>query len=265
MLKKLNLQHATIISLEEFENDQLKAVKPTRTRAEYCWTCTPSTIDYVIGTYGVPECTYLDADLYFYSDPDVLFNEMGSASVLLTEHRYPPRFNRTAKSGRFCVQFITFKNDHNGLTALHWWRDRCIEWCFNRYENGKFGDQKYLDDWQHRFKGVHVLKHLGGGLAPWNVEQYRLESAVNHDILFSDRKSGDSFKTVFYHFHHVRFFQGGIVDLGWRHPTMPVVIHLYAPYISQLIETENRIKKMNPDFHIPLPPFALIKNERLTG
>jgi hypothetical protein len=59
-----------------------------------------------------------------------------------------------------------------GMAVLNWWRDRCIEWCYARSEEGKFGDQKYLDDWTTRFDSVHVLEHLGGGIAPWNVQQY---------------------------------------------------------------------------------------------
>lgn len=47
--------------------------------------------------------------------------------------------------------------------------------CVMQLENGKFGDQKYLDDWTARFKDVHVLQHLGGGIAPWNVQQYTFQ------------------------------------------------------------------------------------------
>ncbi|MBL7928263.1 MAG: glycosyl transferase [Bacteroidia bacterium] len=263
LLKKLNLRFATIISLQDFEDDKLKTVKPDRTLAEYCWTCTPATIVYVIEKFNEPACTYLDADMYFYQNPEVLFEEMGSNSVLLTEHRFPPKFNRSTLAGRFCVQFITFKNNSEGLNALYWWRDRCLEWCYNRYEDGKFGDQKYLDDWETRFESVHVLKHLGGGLAPWNAEQYSVVNRSGNKIFLSEKSSEKKFEAVFYHFHHVRFFKGGLVDLGWRYPGKSIIIQIYAPYILELMQTEAELKKLDSTFKIPVPEYTLIKHEGL--
>ena len=67
-----------------------------------------------------------------------------------------------------------FKNDRSGREALEWWRERCLEWCYNRHEDGKFGDQKYLDDWVERFKNVRVINNIGVGVAPWNVNSYEL-------------------------------------------------------------------------------------------
>jgi hypothetical protein len=263
ILTKLQLKHASVISLYDFEDEKLLSVKSGRTLAEYCWTCTSSTIMYVIEKYNVPSCTYIDADLFFYKDPQILFDEMGNNSILITEHRYPPKFNRTNSSGIYCVQFITFVNDENGLKALKWWRDACIDWCYDRYEDGKFGDQKYLDDWPTRFKGVHVLQNLGGGLASWNVEQYPFIERKGDTIIFKDKVSGNNFEAVFYHFHHVRFFKNDIVDLGWRHPTMPVVNHLYVPYIRLLLAAEQDAKSVDPAFDVPLKDFTLINNTGL--
>src|SRR3990172_4580754 len=163
VLRQLQLKHATIISLKDFEDEELLCVKPTRNRAEYCWTSTSSAILFVLERYNVEMCTYLDADMMFFDSPQPLFEEMGVASIMITEHRYSPRYNKEVLSGKYCVQFVSFRNDVRGLQALRWWRDRCIEWCYARFENGKFGDQKYLDDWTTRFEGVHVLQHPGGG------------------------------------------------------------------------------------------------------
>ena len=44
VLKSLYLANMTVISLPEFEDEELLKVKPTRSRGEYCWTCSSSTI-----------------------------------------------------------------------------------------------------------------------------------------------------------------------------------------------------------------------------
>ncbi len=74
ILKQRNLEKVTIISLKDFETKELLDKKKERTKAEYCWTCTPSTIYYCLKQYNLGNCTYVDADMYFYNNPDVLFN-----------------------------------------------------------------------------------------------------------------------------------------------------------------------------------------------
>ena len=135
----------------------------------------------MLKNFNVDNCTYIDSDIFFYSSPKEIFDEMGDKSILLTEHRYSPRYNKELKAGKYCVQFVTFKNDERALKALNWWRDRCIEWCYNRFEDGKFGDQLYLDDWPEKVEGVHVIRNLGGGLAAWNIQQYNFENVNGSD------------------------------------------------------------------------------------
>lgn len=172
LLRRLNLSHATIISLDEFETPELLAIKESRTPGEYCWTCTSFTIWHCIHTFSLDHCTYLDADLLFFADPKVLTDEIGEKSVLITAHRYSPQYDQSGDSGIYCVQFVTFRNTDQGLAVLRWWMNACLEWCYNRFEDGKFGDQKYLDDWTERFEGVHVLEHRGGESHPgmqWTI------------------------------------------------------------------------------------------------
>ena len=257
ILDKLNFDKITIISLKEFESERLLSVKPERSIAEYCWTCTPSTILYVLNNYDVDNCTYIDADLYFYSSPKVLFDEMGDQSVLITEHRFTQKYDRSAIAGTYCVQFITFKKNEEGLKVLNWWVNACLNWCYDRYEDGKFGDQKYLDDWTTRFKSVHVLQHLGGGMAPWNVQQYELISRKDDGIEMKNRKDSRLFKAVFYHYHYVRFYEKGIVDFGWFKLEKNIIQNFYAPYICALHKALKKIQKIDPCFKESLRPFSL--------
>lgn len=208
ILKSMNLPKVTVISMLEFEDKELLNVKPTRTRAEYCWTCSSSTILYCIEKYKLENCTYLDADLYFFKAPEIILNELGKGSVLITRHNYAKKYDQSKISGKYCVQFVYFRNDLNGMKVLSWWRNSCLRWCFDRRENGKFGDQKYLDNWTSQFKGVHVLENLGGGLAPWNTINFDIKESEKKIVLF-EKKMKKKYELVFFHFHGIRFFKFG--------------------------------------------------------
>lgn len=245
ILKRMKLDSATIISLEELENEVLLSVKADRSFGEYCWTCTPSTISYVLDNYSHDHCTYIDADIYFYRDPLILFNELNKNSILITEHRYTKKYDQTETSGKYCVQFITFKNNEYGLKALDWWEERCIEWCYNRVEKGKFGDQKYLDDWPERFEQTHELKHLGGGVAPWNVQQYEIMS-LDGRLYGVEKDTERKFELVFYHFHNLKINRDNSVLLSHCYELSASVIeNVYFPYLLQLEQAKNDILKYN--------------------
>jgi hypothetical protein len=167
----------------------------------------------------VRRVTYIDADLSFRKDPAPLFAEFeaSGAAVLITDHGYAPEYDQSAKSGQYCVQFMTFERDA-GEPVRQWWEDRCVEWCFARFEDGKFGDQKYLDDWPSRFKGlVHVLQRQEYAQAPWNATRYPYSQAV------------------FFHFHGLRIAPGRRFDLGTIYALPGATLQsVYEPYIADL-------------------------------
>jgi len=224
----------TVISLNEFEDKELLRVKPTRSRGEYCWTSTPSTVLYILNTYNVGHCTYLDSDLYFFSSPQPLMDEMGDNSVLITPHRYTPEYDQGWRTGIYCVQYVTFRNDERGRKVLNWWRDACLDWCYSRFEDGKFGDQKYLDDWPDRFEGVHVLRHLGGGVAPWNMQQY-LFKEVRGVLKGEELLTGQMFDVIFFHFHSLMFVTPDYFSPRPFYKRNDSVISLlYNPYVKEI-------------------------------
>lgn len=246
----LAMENVTVISLSDFEDSDLLRIKPTRSTAEYCWTATSSTIMYCLNRFNIDHCVYIDADLYFYSDPVVLTEELADNDVLITEHRYTPEYDRSVLSGKYCVQFILFRNSINGLRILEWWRKSCIEWCYARVEDGKFGDQKYLDDWLDRFEGVKVLEHSGGGVAPWNVQQYDLKSKKGK-ISGSEKNSHDQFDLVFYHFHNVNnhLINGfNEFNLGSYFLEKKIIRLIYKPYLNELKKKDKLLKMIDNSF-----------------
>ncbi|HLP16241.1 MAG TPA: glycosyl transferase, partial [Bacteroidota bacterium] len=148
---------------------------------------------------------------------------------------------------KYCVQFVTFRNDERGLKALTWWRAQCITWCFDRREDGKFGDQKYLDDWTTRFEGVHVLEHRGGGVAAWNVQQYDVFER-DGAIRVTERATLREFGLIFYHFHYLRFLGGTRIELGRRLLSSDVLRLIYSPYIKALFSARTEISRYDSSF-----------------
>ena len=220
LLTRLALPNCSLLKLSELETDSLRAVKPSRGKGEWCWTLTPFAPRFVFDADpSVQRVTYLDADLWFRKNPAPLFAEFeaSGAKVLITDHGYAPEFDQSATSGQYCVQFMTFDRE-GGEPVRQWWQERCIEWCFARFEDGKFGDQKYLDDWPERFAGlVHVLREQQLAQAPWNASRYPYSQAV------------------FYHFHGLRILPGRRLDLSPNHPLpLPVLENVYEPYLRDL-------------------------------
>ena len=275
-------ENLTVISLESFEDEELRRVKPSRTTGEYCWTCSSSTILYCLENFNLDHCTYVDADLLFYESPTILIEEMLDKDVLITEHRYTDEYDQSADSGIFCVQFITFRSTTAGLQILNWWRDRCLEWCFARMEDGKFGDQKYLDDWPERFVGVHVLRHHGGGLAPWNIQQYSFRREADR-LLGVHIRSGETFSPVFFHFHALKVHADRTVSLTGAQYMISrnAMRSFYSGYVHALESAKDEILRNDPEFGDPhgmvapsiksfkesrfLRPLACLKSRLMNG
>ena len=148
---RLNLPNLIPIGLEEFEKDDeaLRSAKENRSLVEYYFTCTPSLPLFILNRTDnkVDVVTYLDADLYFFASPEPLFVEMADASIVIIEHRYSPQLDHMRVLGIYNVGWLSFRRDPRALCCLQWWRERCLEWCHDRFENDRFADQKYLDDW----------------------------------------------------------------------------------------------------------------------
>lgn len=235
ILTEKKLEHSTIIALHNFESEALLAVKQGRSVAEYCWTCTPHTIKYCIEKFNLDHCTYLDADIYFYQNPGLLIDEMGDNSVLITPHNYHHKYDASAISGIYCVQFTTFKNNQQGLTVLNWWAQACLNWCYARYEDGKMGDQKYLDCWPYIFDGVYICHNTAAGLAPWNVLNYNIITQ-NQTITVTEKP------LIFYHFHDLRYLSNNTWFIGGYDMPDNVIEHVYKPYIRTLLAIYESLK-----------------------
>jgi hypothetical protein len=241
-LKKLKLSKINLIHLGELEqwDSELLKTKQTRSLIEYYFTCTPSLPLYIFDHFPyVDLITYLDSDLFFFSDPEPLFGEIQGNSIAIISHKFPPHFRHLEEMGKYNVGWVSFRRDSSGLSCLSWYRERCLEWCYDRLEDGKFADQKYLDDFLNRFPNVIELQHKGANLAPWNIDNYRIgKSGLYIQV--------DDQHLIFYHFHGVKHIIGPLYDSGLSsyQVKMTKIIRneLYKPYIDCLYKNRTTIQ-----------------------
>lgn len=255
ILKSENLDNMVVVSLKEFETPELLHVKEERTAAEYCWTCSPWIIKHVLEKYEEPICTYIDADMMFFSTPKDIFDDMKAkqCSTIIVPHRFKTieeEKKAHKEVGSYCVQFNTFVNDNNGLEALNWWANKCLEWCYYAVPGTTewYGDQKYLNVFPEKFKGVYICDHHGVGLAPWNnclVEWKEGERNQNGEYIpyFNEIKTGKSFPLIIYHFENVSFLTKNVLHASSNMSSKQLHKEIYDLYISKIIQKRKYIKE----------------------
>ena len=246
MLSNLQLPHVIMECLDDNLTPELLEAKANRSRAEFCWTCGSFVTHRFITKYNLPDITYLDSDLMFFSSPKVIFDELNKkhASVGLSPHFIP--YNAT---GKYCVQYCYFKNDDEGMAALTWWKDECLKWCYSQIEDGKYGDQMYLDHMPKLFNNVCDIEHRGTGMAYWNSFAYKY--GVN-----SVYYEGEEYPYVFFHYsgfnlkleNHVLVVKECYpVSKALRNnlvqPYISLLTTVYSKYLGESVSIVNNIKE----------------------
>ncbi|RMH09503.1 MAG: hypothetical protein D6704_01125 [Nitrospirae bacterium] len=230
-----------LAKVEEWDPELLKA-KANRSTVEYYFTLSPILPLYVLKNFGCDLVTYLDADLMFFSSPEAIFTELGDRSILITEHRFPPHLKSREIYGRFNVQCQVFRNDSIGLKCLERWRKQCLDWCYDRLEEGKFADQKYLDEWPELYgRFLKINEHPGIGLAPWNVLGHVLQQ--HHDSWLVDGNN-----LIFYHFHGIRKVVFRLIKTSLSEYGAPMnrqLKNLYSIYMRSFREKERFVGHSN--------------------
>lgn len=238
VIDSLSLPGVTVVTRRQLDtaDSELAASAENRSVVEYYFTCTAAAMLHTLQNVpAVSTLFYVDADMCFFGPLDSLLQDMQQASVYITEHRFPPRLHELLVYGRFNVGIIGVRRCEQALQCLADWRRQCIEWCYDRLDGARFGDQKYLDAWPGKYSQLKVSQHPGVNAAPWNKDdcQYTL---VGEQVCISGQP------LVCYHFQGLRLFPGGLVlpqaiDYGSLLP--PDLQDLvYRPYLRRLYFAE---------------------------
>lgn len=249
IVKKLNLKNVIPLPLGEFEDSELKKVKKTRSLVEYYWTLSSNLPSFVLKKNpNLDHITYLDADLFFYSSPQKIYEELGEDSIAIIPHRIiATRKEKEKAMGKYNVGMLIFKNDERGRACLEWWRQKCNEWCYNKVEEDRFGDQKYLDYFEQLFSGVKVIENKGADVAPWNIGDYKISR-------YEEKTFVDSDELIFFHFSGFKLYPysrflpyGPITSYGYTNWSLARK-YIYKPYAMSLYRAIESIRSIDKDF-----------------
>lgn len=238
-LRARNLPHVRALGLGELiaAHSTLAAARMDRSKIEFYFTCTPWLMRHLLPALPTGEMlTYLDADLYFFGTPEAVYEEIGPASIAITPHRFPTSLAHLERYGRYNVGWVSLRHDPTGLACAADWADQCASWCFNRLEDDRYADQKYLDAWDRKFPGVVSLRHPGVNVAPWNV----LSSDITRT---ATGVAVNGASLIFYHFHSLLHLGRQLYDPGLHKynaelsPTLRESV--YLPYLQRLLALDN--------------------------
>lgn len=235
----LKLENVAIWNREPFERTGLQ---DGRTWAEWCWTLASIFSEQVMSWLrhiGIQDVTYLDADMMFFSDSEVIHKEIGDRSIAVIPHRFIPEKRYLEVNGKFNVSWVTFKNDDIAQECLRTWAWQCRRKCSATDE---CGDQKYLDAWPDKYgRHLAIIENIGAGLAPWNLANYRLlQNGQRVDLA----DGTDDKPVVFYHYHEFAENADGSFRLT-NYRLRPEDIQLiYEPYLEAYKAAQSKVQSI---------------------
>jgi hypothetical protein len=245
--KKNPRSSVTILLLNDLENtypDILEA-KKNRNKVEYYFTLSPVLPLYILETKDCKRVTTLDADIYFFSSPQGIFDTYDENDILITPHDFSPSTKYLETFGYYNVSFQSFPQTENSIMVLKDWKQKCISWCYDflDQETGYFADQKYLDDLKTSFDCVKDIDLKTCGRAPWNIGGSNL---IEKNGIFMINKQ----PLIYYHFHHLRIYKNFVahgLNLYGVNKINTATTKLYSCYLNNLIKNNIKIKSTSDD------------------
>jgi len=240
-LEELGKENIKVISLEEYKTYFKIDMNKYVNKKEFYFSVTPGLCLYVMQEYkGVDILLYLDADVYLFNDLEIVYNEIGDASITMCSHRLPWYISLFSKNyGIYNVGVNAFRNDQEGLKCIEDWFNDCIMWKSGQkgYPLPFFSDQIWLDKWPQKYNNIRIIDHIGINVAPWNAIQYKFSKRDQRYFI-------NNMPLVIYHFSSLKR-----MSLDMWHGNTSFTIHnisgtledIYKIYINNILKYETNI------------------------
>lgn len=245
VLNKLNFDDIEIIDVKNLveKDEKLKSLRdsdnssPYGTYWEFCWTLASYLSNYLLER-GLDHIYYIDADICFYKDIDVITSEINGKDIGLFRHRM---FELDAQrpEGLFNVGVVYFKGSKIGKEACFWWKDAVLWKKYPEYST--CSDQKYLEAFLKMFpkENIYIDENIGHG-APWHWILYSCNDLDKGYIEWQGKKQ----PFIFSHFSSFRYilstnsFECSTRHSGWTNGDTifnhPKIFKLHKNYFERI-------------------------------
>lgn len=186
--------------IDDFLADNPELVKIRNSNYSYfCWLLASYFSNKLLPKYS--SITYIDSDIYFHRNIQLIFDEIGSRDVGIFRHRQFP-IDTPVAEGHYNVGVVHFKNSEAGCKTLSWWADAVLNKKYPQLAT--CGDQKYLDHFPNICKSIYVDENIGHG-APWQWQMY--EILADNKLIWEDKPQD----LVFTHFSSFRLTKSSYI------------------------------------------------------
>lgn len=234
-LGRRSLPQVRLLSLVELTElyPALATARTDRTAREFTLTCQPWLMQHLLS--GIPSgelLTSLEPEMFFFSSPLPVENEIGAASIAIVPHLFPPALTQE-RHGKFNTGWVSLRHDAMGEACVVDWSDRCARECFGNSRGSLHAAQKLLDDWPIRFPGTKIVTHPGVAVSPRNIADRAFTIAGQGIQVGAD-------PLICFHFQGLSHLGRQLYDPDLiRHgvgPTPGLREHVYLPYLRQLAD-----------------------------
>ena len=243
------------IFLEKRKIRIIKKIRKDRPYNEFCWTMKSISFDFFSNNLQCKWMVYLDSDSMVFSSISNYLND--NYDLIITPHRSMNKHFKLIeeKVGKFNAGFIAIKNNNNGKKILQYWKKKCVESCVTVPHKNKYGDQKYFDEIEKKFKKVNNSPYIGINLAPWNLCDKK--GLIDFD---------EEIELVFYHMQGLKVYNRNVYNIYSSNFKVSRRAYevIYKPYLLLLKKSFSILKRYNFSFkqrnEFSMTPKFIIKN-----
>ena len=194
-----------------------------------CWSLASFFSNYLMNK-NIGDITYMDSDIFFHDDFQIILDAIGDKQVGIFRHRQFPLSSNRAE-GLYNVGVVHFKDGEIGRKTLEWWSDAVL---YQKHAHlAGCGDQGYLNEFPALAEGnIFIDEGVGHG-APWMWQLYDLRKYQEDGTIGWE---GETQKLIFTHFSQFVYREDCYLPTTQHHQYTPFDHYVINPDLKYIYD-----------------------------